>query len=256
MEKLFDLTGRKAIVTGAAQGLGKAVAEGLNRQGCEIVILDLNGRVDDIASDMAVENVPMHGVVCNLSDEDDLKAGFDSALDILGGRLDILVNNAGVNLRKSLDECTVDEWDFVFQVNSKAPFLLTQLAARVMRRQQYGKIINIASLLSFVGAVNNGSYAASKGALLQQTRSFSNELAAYGICVNAIAPGYFRTDLNSPEKMKVLGEDFLKSINLRIPAGRWGEPEDLQGTAVFLASHASDYVTGLCISVDGGFLAR
>ncbi len=256
MDDLFDLTGKKAIVTGAAQGLGKAMAQGLNRYGCEIVVLDLNKEIDRSAEDMAGQDAPIHGVVCDLSDEEDLKRGFDRALELLGGRLHILVNNAGVNLRKSLAECTADEWDFVFKVNSKAPFLLTQMAAAVMKPQKYGKIINIASLLAFVGAFNNASYAASKGSVLLQTRSFSNELASHGICVNAIAPGYFKTDLNSPEKMKVLGEEFLTSINLRIPAGHWGEPEDLQGAAVFLASRASDYVTGLCINVDGGFLAR
>lgn len=256
MDKLFDLTGRKAIITGAAQGLGKAIAQGLGRQGCEIVILDLNPETDRLAGEMSDGRTSMRGVVCNLSDEESLKNGFNKALEILGGKLDILVNNAGVNLRKNLDECTSEEWDFVFAVNSKAPFLLTQYAAKVMKQYKYGKIINIASLLAFVGAFNNASYAASKGSVLLQTKSFSNELAPYGICVNAIAPGYFKTELNSPEKMKVLGEDFLKSINLRIPASRWGDPEDLQGTAVYLASHASDYVTGLCINVDGGFLAR
>lgn len=252
----FDLSGRKAIITGAAQGLGRAMAQGLNCYGAEVAILDLNPCIEELAPKMMCGKALVHGIQCDLSDEKQLKEGFYKALKLLGGKVDILVNNAGVNLRKSIQECTIEEWEFVFKINSTAPFLLTQLASEQMKKQHYGKIINVASMLAFLGAVNNASYAGSKGSILLQTKSFSNELAAYGICVNAIAPGYFKTELNSPEKMSVLGDDFLKSINMRIPAGRWGEPEDLQGTVVYLASSASDYVTGICINVDGGYLAR
>lgn len=254
--KGFDLQGKKAIVTGGIQGLGKAMMEGLYECGCEICVLDINPRTAEICEKMHPETGRVYGITCDLSNPDDLRYGFDSAVELLGGEIDILVNNAGVNFRKNISECTPQEWDTVFRINSTAPFLLTKYAAEIMKKKNYGKIINVASMLSFLGAVGNASYAASKGSVLLQTKSFSNELAPYGICVNAIAPGYFRTELNSPERMAVLGEDFLKSINLRIPAGRWGDPEDLQGTVVFLASPASDYITGACINVDGGFLAR
>lgn len=256
MRNLFDLSGEKAIVTGGMRGLGRAMAEALSAYGCELVIMDVNPDTESLAPAMQKGTAPVHGVVCDLTDGEDLKRGFSRAVELLGGQLHILLNNAGINLRKKLGECSCEEWDRVFAVNSTAPFLLTKLAAPVMRRNRYGKIINMASMLAFLGAVNNSSYAASKGSVLLQTRSFSNELAKDGICVNAIAPGYFRTELNSPEKMLLIGEDFLKSIDLRIPAGRWGEPEDLQGTVVYLASHASDYVTGACINVDGGYLYR
>lgn len=256
MKNLFDLSGKKALVTGGAQGLGKTLAEGLRDYGCEVSFMDINPKSAEIAREMCTVGNNVHGVVCDLTGEADLKRGFDEAVEMLGGKLDILVNNAGINLRKNLDECTLAEWDKVMSINSTAPFLMTKYAARIMKKQGSGKIINMASMLSFLGAVGNGSYAASKSSILAQTKSFSNELASFGIRVNAMAPGYFITELNSPERIAVLGEDFLKSINLRIPMGRWGAVEDLIGTIVFLAAPASDYITGACIPIDGGYLGR
>lgn len=256
MRNLFDLSGKKGIVTGGMQGLGRAMAEALAAQGCELVIMDIQQDTERLAPRIGGEGAIVHGVVCDLSDQKSLTQGFGRAVEILGGELHILLNNAGINLRKKLEDCSREEWDRIFAINSTAPFLLTQLAAPLMRRNHYGKIINMASMLAFLGAVSNSSYAATKGSVLLQTRSFSNELAKEGICVNAIAPGYFHTELNTPEKMLLIGENFLKSIDQRIPAGRWGEPEDLQGTVIYLASHASDYVTGACINVDGGYLFR
>lgn len=256
MLNLFDLSGKKGIVTGGMQGLGRAMAEALAGYGCELAIMDVNPNTEELAPRLFPDGAPVHGVTCDLSDEESLTAGFHRAVDLLGGNLHILLNNAGINLRKKLEECSREDWERIFAVNSTAPFLLTRLAAPIMRKNQYGKIINMASMLALLGAVGNASYAATKGSVLLQTRSFSNELACDGICVNAIAPGYFHTDLNTPEKMLLIGEDFLRSIDMRIPAGRWGEPEDLQGAVVYLASHASDYVTGAFINVDGGYLYR
>lgn len=254
--KGFDLHGKKAIVTGGVQGLGKAMAQALYESGCTLCIMDINPNTPELCKQLQTGDAPVYGVTCDLSNPETLHRGFQEAVGLLGGELDILLNDAGVNFRKGISECTPEAWETVFKINSTAPFLLTKYASEIMKKKGYGKIINVASMLSFLGAVGNASYAASKGSVLLQTKSFSNELAPYGICVNAIAPGYFHTELNTPERMAVLGEDFLKSINLRIPAGRWGEPEDLQGTVVFLASPASDYVTGACINVDGGYLAR
>ena len=169
------------------------------------------------------------------------------------GRIDILVNNAGIIRRTPAMDFSEKDWDEVMSLNAKAVFFLAQAAARDMVKRTYGKIINIASLLSFQGGILVPSYAASKGAVAQMTKAMANEWACQGINVNAIAPGYIATDNTKP-----LREDPVrsKSIVERIPAGRWGKPEDLEGSVVFLASPASDYVNGHVLVVDGGWLAR
>ena len=169
------------------------------------------------------------------------------------GKVDILVNNAGIIRRTPAMDFTEKDWDDVMTLNARSVFFLAQAAARDMRKRRYGKIINIASLLAFQGGIRVPSYAASKGAVAQITKALANEWAAEGIGVNAIAPGYMATN-----NTKALREDPARSgaILERIPAGRWGVPEDLQGAAVFLASAASDYVTGHVLVVDGGWMAR
>jgi 2-deoxy-D-gluconate 3-dehydrogenase len=193
------------------------------------------------------------GVVGDLSDREDIPKAFAECIKNLGGNLTILVNSAGVSYSNALEEFPVEQWDRILEVNLIAVFELCKLAAPEMRKNKYGKIINIASMLAFFGGTRSVAYAASKGGIVQLTKALSNELVPDGITVNAIAPGYMNTPLNKfifedPERMRM--------INSRLPIGRWGEPEDLGGPVVFLASAASDYISAVTIPVDGGYLAK
>jgi len=249
---LFDLTGKKAIVTGAGSGLGNSIAIGLAEAGAEVAIIDLMPDVAEVAARMSEGGKKFYGVRANLMDRSDLPRAFDECVRLLGG-LDILVNNAGMQVRGKAEEIPLDGWDRLIELNVTAVFEMSQLAARQMLPQGYGKIINVASMLSFFGGLNCSPYAASKGAVAQLTKAFSNEWASKGINVNAIAPGYMNTALNT----KLLNDlERYHEITLRIPAVRWGEADDLKGTVVYLASHAADYVTGAVIPIDGGYLSR
>lgn len=249
---LFDLTGKKAIVTGAGSGLGNSLALGLAEAGAEVAIIDLMPNVAEVAAQMSEGGKRFYGVRANLMDRADLLRAFDECVRLLGG-LDILVNNAGMQVRGKAEEIPLEGWDRLIELNLTAVFEMSQLAARQMLPQGYGKIINVASMLSFFGGLNCAPYAASKGAVAQLTKAFSNEWASKGINVNAIAPGYMNTPLNT----KLLNDpERYHEITLRIPAVRWGEPEDLKGTVIYLASRAADYVTGAVIPIDGGYLSR
>lgn len=249
---LFDLTGKKAIVTGAGSGLGNSLALGLAEAGAEVAIIDLMPNVAEVAAQMSEGGKRFYGVRANLMDRADLLRAFDECVRLLGG-LDILVNNAGMQVRGKAEEIPLEGWDRLIELNLTAVFEMSQLAARQMLPQGYGKIINVASMLSFFGGLNCAPYAASKGAVAQLTKAFSNEWASRGINVNAIAPGYMNTPLNT----KLLNDpERYHEITLRIPAVRWGEPEDLKGTVIYLASRAADYVTGAVIPIDGGYLSR
>jgi 2-deoxy-D-gluconate 3-dehydrogenase len=248
----FKLDGKAAIVTGAGRGLGQAIAIGLAEAGADTAlvykssistterkILDLDRKVLAIKAD--------------LLQKESIQAIIDQTLKTYG-RIDILVNNAGIIRRAPFTELSEKDWDEVIAVNQKALFFLSQAAARVMIKQgRGGKIINIASMLSFQGGILVSSYTASKSAVIGLTRIMANELAPHGITVNAIAPGYMATDNTAPLRADSARN---KAILDRIPAGRWGQPEDLQGAVVFLASAASDYLQGYTIAVDGGWLAR
>ena len=248
----FSLAGRVAIVTGANTGLGQAIASGLAAAGADIAAV---GRREPAAT---AETVRAHGrrlhwVRADLGSRPDHGAIVAEVAAALGG-VDILVNNAGLIRRADAVEFTELDWDTVMEVNLKAVFFLTQAAARRMLTQgRGGKVINVASMLSFQGGIRVASYTASKSGVAGLTRLLANEWARRGINVNAIAPGYFATDNTTalradPERSReILG---------RIPAGRWGDPADLCGAAVFLASSASDYVHGAILPVDGGWLAR
>jgi len=251
--QMFDLTGKTAIVTGASRGLGKGMAEGLCAAGAQVVLMASSQQVFTVAERFCMQGYKAHALQCDLSDGAALDAAFAEAVELLGGKLDILINNAGIQRRHHSEDFPLEDWDAVIQVNLNAVFRMCQLAGRHMLENGGGKIINIASMLSFFGGYTVPAYAAAKGGVAQLTKALSNDWAGRGICVNAIAPGYMATDMNT-----ALMEDpgRSKEILSRIPAGRWGSEADMQGIAVFLASSASDYITGAVIPVDGGYLAR
>ncbi len=248
---LFDLSGKKAIVTGAAKGLGRGMAEGLHDAGAEVVIIDVVDKVNSVACELGAHGARVQAVVANLRKREELTAAFEQAVGKLGGALDILVNCAGIQRRNPCLDFTIEDWDDVVEVNLTAVFRLCQLAGRIMAKQGKGKIINVASALSFFGGFTVPAYAASKGGVAQLTKALSNEWAGLGINVNAIAPGYMDTPMN----VALINDPVRNSkILARIPAGRWGKPEDLRGVAVFLASEASNYLSGAVIPIDGGYL--
>ncbi len=248
---MFRLTDRIAVVTGAGRGLGRAMAVALAEAGADVVAV---GRRP--ASDLAaeIERLGRRCVVlrADLEDPSKVETVIPRALQALG-RVDILVNNAGLIVRKPAVEVTAEDWHRVIQVNLHAVFRLCQDAARDMLPRRRGKIINVGSLMSFEGGILISPYTASKGAVGQLTKALANEWAPHGVNVNAIVPGYIATDLT-----QALQDDPVRNpaILARLPAGRWGRPEDLAGAIVFLASAASDYVHGHLLAVDGGWLAR
>ncbi len=249
--KRFDLTGQIAVVTGARQGLGRAMATALAGVGADIVAVSRRP-ADDLAADVERTGRRCAVLTADLEDPAQVNRVIARAVEAMG-RVDILVNNAGLIRRAPAIEVTPDDWHRVLQVNLHALFRLCQDAARDMLPRRRGKIVNIASLMSFEGGLLVSAYAASKGAVGQLTKALANEWAPHGINVNAIAPGYMATDFT-----RALQEDPERNpaILARIPAGRWGRPEDLAGAVVFLASPASDYVHGHLLAVDGGWLAR
>lgn len=248
----FKLDGKIAIVTGTSRGLGQAIAVGLAEAGADIALVH---RSDGAETEDRVAALGRRVVTLqvDLAEKGAAAQIVTETVARLGG-IDILVNNAGIIRRAPLTEFTEQDWDDVMNVNLRTLFFLSQAAAKVMIAQgRGGKIINIASMLSYQGGILVPSYTASKSAVLGLTRLLANELAGRGINVNAIAPGYMETENTRP-----LREDPVrnKAILDRIPAGRWGSPEDLQGAAVFLASAAAQYLHGYTIAVDGGWLAR
>jgi 2-deoxy-D-gluconate 3-dehydrogenase len=249
----FKLDGRVALVTGAGQGLGQAMALGLAEAGADIAGLD---RYDCQQTCEAIRALGRryHPLLCDLlhAGISELNALVTQVVDEFG-RLDILVNNAGIIRRAPAIEFSETDWDEVQQIDLKAVFFLAQAAAKVMIPQGGGKIINIASMLSFQGGVIVPSYTAAKSGVAGLTRALANEWASYHINVNAIAPGYMATDNTAALRADA---DRSASILSRIPAERWGTPEDLQGAVVFLASEAARYLNGAILPVDGGWLSR
>jgi len=249
---LFDLTGKKALVTGAASGLGLAMAEGLHEAGAAVGIVDIAENTPAVAAEMGSRGAPVFGVRADLSEPDELERGLQEIVELLGG-LDILVNNVGITRRSPTEEHCLEDWELVIRLNMTAMFLMSKLAAQIMLKQGSGKIINIGSLYSFIGGLNQIGYTATKGAVRQMTMAMSNEWAGRGINVNAIAPGYMATLLNAELRAD---PEWHRRVMDRLPIGRYGTPEDLKGTVIFLASAASDYISGVTIPVDGGFLSR
>jgi 2-dehydro-3-deoxy-D-gluconate 5-dehydrogenase len=251
MNPLFDLTGKSAVVTGASTGLGAAMTLGLAAAGADILLVDRQPS-EEVCKEVQGMGRRAAVLTADLSRMDSVGKVIGTAVAELG-KIDILVNNAGIIRRTPAIDYSERDWDEVMALNSKAVFFLAQAAARDMIKRKEGRIINIASLLSFQGGILVPAYAASKAAVAQMTKAMANEWAPYGITVNAIAPGYMATNNTSALRADPVRS---KAILERIPAGRWGMPEDLRGAVVFLASSASGYVNGHVLVVDGGWLAR
>ena len=252
MNELFDLRGKKAIVTGGGKGVGEGITNGLAMAGAKVLIIGSSPQTAELAGHLSVDGKDVKGLQGDLSRLENIPSLFDQSMEMLDG-LDILVNNAAIQVRQPAMEFSLADWQRVIDVNVSASFFLCQCAAKQMIPKKYGKIINIASMTSFFGSYNVAAYAASKGAVAQMTKSLSNEWAPLGINVNAVAPGGFKTEMT-----KALWSD-PKTDEMameRTPAGRWGTASDIMGSIIFLASHASDYVCGAILPVDGGYLAR
>jgi 2-deoxy-D-gluconate 3-dehydrogenase len=249
----FNVKGKKAIITGGNRGLGKGIVEGFLEAGVEVVILARNSDTLELVESYCARGWKAHVVLADLSDRIARGQAFDDAIRILDGTLDILINVAGMQIRHPSEEFPLEDFDKVLEVNLMATFDYCQRAARIMLPQGSGKIVNFASMLSYFGGLTVPAYAASKGGVAQITKAFSNEWASRGINVNAIAPGYMATEMN---EALINNPERNDAITSRIPAKRWGTPQDCVGTALFLCSYASDYLDGAIIPVDGGFLSR
>ena len=249
---LFDLTGKTAIVTGAGRGLGEAIALGLAQAGADVALVTNRTPADKAADAIRALGRKAITIQADVSDRGKLPGIIERTIAELG-RIDILVNNAGIIRRTPAAEHSYEDWQDVIDVNLNSVFVLCQLAGKHMIEQGSGKIINIASMLSFQGGITVPGYTSSKHAVAGLTKALANEWAAKGLQVNAIAPGYMSTD-----NTEALREDPVRSTQIlqRIPAGRWGTSEDLIGPAIFLASAASDYMNGHILAVDGGWLVR
>jgi len=251
--KLFDLTGRVALVTGSYRGLGLAMARGLTEAGAAVII---NGR-DEAAVAKAVEQLradglAAHGRAFDVTDEQAVAAAVKTVeADV--GPIDILFNNAGINLRAAMVDQSRADWQKVLDTNLTAAFLVARAVAPSMIRRKRGKIVNTCSLMSEVGKAGIAAYTAAKGGLKMLTRAMAVEWGPHNIQVNGIGPGYFLTELTRP---LADNPQFDQRIRTRTPAGRWGRPDELAGTAVFLASDASNFITGHVLYVDGGLLAN
>lgn len=252
MLEKFNLSGKVAIVTGCNTGLGQGMALGLAAAGCDIVGVNLSDATET-AEKIAALGRRFVNLKANLMEQDQIPSLVEQAVAAFG-KIDILVNNAGIIRREDAIDFTEQNWDDVININLKTVFFFSQTVAKQFIKQQSGgKIINIASMLSFQGGIRVPSYTASKSAVMGITRAMTNEWAKYNINVNAIAPGYMATDNTA-----ALRSDDVRSKEIldRIPAGRWGLPEDVAGPCVFLASAAADYINGYTVAVDGGWLAR
>jgi len=252
MSNLFDLTGKRALITGATHGLGMAMAKGLGAAGAELII---NGHTPDkmekALAEYRKDGYKAEGILFDVTSDDAVKKAIDSLE--AKGPIDILINNAGIIKRIPMVEMSTEDFQEVITVDLVAPFIVSKHVGRYMIDRRRGKIINICSMMSELGRNTVSAYAAAKGGLKMLTKNMATEWAKYNIQVNGIGPGYFATDQTAP--IRVNGHPFNDFIVNRTPAGRWGDPEDLAGTTVFLSSAASNFVNGQIIYVDGGILA-
>ena len=249
INNLFDLTDKTVIVTGGKRGIGYEITKSMYKAGCKVVIIDALP-VEDFLDEFDEESVLY--LQYDLSQPENITESFNKSTNFLNG-IDILINNAGINKRFFAEEFPTEIWHEILNINLNAVFQLCKLAGNIMINRGYGKIINLASMLSFTGGYTAAAYAASKGGVAQLTKSLANEWAGKGINVNAIAPGFIITDLNT---QIIDDESRYNSILSRIPANRWGTCGDLSGTVLFLSSKASDFINGVILPVDGGYLIR
>jgi gluconate 5-dehydrogenase len=251
--KLFDLTGEVALVTGGTHGLGMAMANGLGAAGATLVINDLNqDKLDDARKNYRKAGFDVKAYLFDVTNEKKVMEMIP-LIEKEVGPITILVNNAGIIRRTPLTEMAVEDFRLVIDIDLVAPFIMAKHVVKGMIERRKGKIINICSMMSELGRNTVGAYAAAKGGLKMLTRNMATEWAPYNIQVNAIGPGYFATSQTAPIREK--GNPMNEFIISRTPAGRWGEPDELQGAAIFLASKASDFVNGHILYVDGGMLA-
>ncbi|TDF95948.1 SDR family oxidoreductase [Paenibacillus piri] len=250
--QLFDLEGKAAAITGATRGIGRSMAIALAEAGADLALLQRSPEQTELKEE--IERLGRKCVIipCDLNDTDQVKSAVPRVVSEFGA-IDILVNNAGIQRRSPSVDFPESDWDEVMQINLKVVWLLCQQAGRFMVPRGKGKIINTASLLSFQGGITVPAYAASKGAVAQLTKALSNEWAKHHVNVNAIAPGYVATEMNT-----ALIQDPVRNpqIMARIPADRWGDPDDFKGAVIYLASEASNYVNGHMLVVDGGWMGR
>ncbi|MEV0168655.1 2-dehydro-3-deoxy-D-gluconate 5-dehydrogenase KduD [Nonomuraea fuscirosea] len=251
VSQLMSLRGRTALVTGAGSGLGQAISAGLAAAGADVILLSEQKNLSDSEALVRSYGRDARQVIIDLGKVDTLQGAFRT--ELADAQVDILVNCAGIIRRQDASAFADSDWYDVLDVNLNALFILTREAGRQMLSRRRGKVINIASMLSFQGGIRTLSYAASKHAVVGVTRALANEWAHHNVQVNAIAPGYFATRVTSALRSD---EQRNHEILARIPAGRWGQPADLVGAAVFLSSTASDYVNGHVLAIDGGWLAR
>jgi len=251
--KAFSVAGKKCIVTGGAQGLSRGMAEGLLENGAEVVLMDVQAeKLRAVAAEYCEMGYKAYAVPGDLSKKSEIDRMFDEAMSILGGRLDVLIPAAGVQRRYEPWEFPEDMWNLVININLNHVWFICQRAIQVMKDQPtIGKIINIGSMNCYFGGTTIPAYASTKGAVAMLTKSIASDCADHNICCNAIAPGYMDTEMcanMTPERRA--------ECTARIPAGRWGLPDDLKGPVLFLASAASDYLNGAMIPVDGGYLVK
>lgn len=253
MNGIFDLSGKRAIVVGGAGDLGIGMLEGLLEAGAECAVIDIDEKLNKVCGDFNARGFQTYPIRADISDRAQVRESYGRALKCLGNDLDIMVNAAGIQIRHPSEEFPIEDWDRVIAINLTAPWLYMQMAARTMIPKGYGKIVTVSSLQSLIGGVTIPAYTAAKGGLGTLVKTLSNDWAGKGLNINCIAPGYMATKLN-----EALLADAKRSSEIlgRIPQGRWGTGDDLKGVTVFLCSHASDYVNGVTIPVDGGFLGR
>jgi gluconate 5-dehydrogenase len=251
---LFDLTGKIALVTGGTHGIGMAIAVGLAHAGAKIVVNDLSvEKLENAKKEYASKGIEAYTYLFDVTKEDEVDKGI-TAIEKEVGPIDILINNAGIIRRIPLLEMEVADFELVLRIDVTGPFVMSKRVVKSMiSRGKGGKIINMCSMMSEVGRHSVGAYAAAKGGLKMLTKNMALEWAKHNIQVNGIAPGYIATEQTAP--IRVGGHPFNELIMTRTPMNRWGEPEELQGTAIYLASRASNFVTGILVYVDGGMLA-